>query len=110
MFDFIKQQHAHLSERDLLVTILANQFFIIQKLENFMTKAEFLQAMADFKTELGVVSGKVDVLETKINSAPTDVDPEIVTAFQDLKSSLDTLNTKADNTAAAATASTTTGA
>lgn len=62
-----------------------------------MTKGEFLQAIADFKTEIGTVSGKVDALENLINGK-TDVDPEIVAAFQDLKSSMDTLNSKADNT------------
>lgn len=81
-------------------TIKANLLFIIQKLDSFMTKPEFLQAIADFKTEIGTVSGKVDALETLINNK-TDVDPEIVTAFQDLKSSMDGLNSKADNTPAA---------
>lgn len=85
-----------------LKNIKAIQFFITQKLKSFMTKAEFLAAMADFKTEIGVISGKVDVLEGKINSSPTDVDPEIVAGFQDLKTSMDALNTKADNTQAAA--------
>lgn len=66
-----------------------------------MNKVEFLQAIADFKTEVGVVSGKVDVLEQKINGAPADVDPDIVAAFQDLKGSMDSLNSKADNTPAA---------
>lgn len=61
-----------------------------------MTKAEFLAAIADFKTEVGTVSGKVDALEALINGK-SDVDPEIVAAFQDLKSSMDQLNTKADN-------------
>lgn len=65
-----------------------------------MNKVEFLQAIADFKTEVGVVSGKVDVLEQKINGT-ADVDPDIVAAFQDLKGSMDSLNSKADNTPAA---------
>lgn len=65
-----------------------------------MNKVEFLQAIADFKTEVGVVSGKVDVLEQKINGT-ADVDPDIVAAFLDVKSSMDSLNSKADNTPAA---------
>ena len=64
-----------------------------------MTKTEFLQAIADFKTEIGTVSGKVDALEALINGSITEVDPQIVAAFQDLKTSMDSLNSKADNTA-----------
>jgi len=63
-----------------------------------MTKAEFLAAMADLKGEITTVSGKVDAMEAVINNPAKDVDPEIVTAFQDLKGSVDALNTKADNT------------
>lgn len=85
-----------------LKNIKAKQSFITQKLESFMTKAEFLAAMADFKTEIGTVSGKVAALEAKINGSPTDVDPDIVAGFQDLKTSMDALSTKADNTQAAA--------
>lgn len=81
-----------------LQDIKANQLFIIQKFETLMNKAEFLAAIADFKTEIGTVSGKVDALEAKINGSSADVDPEIVAAFQDLKGSMDVLNTKADNT------------
>jgi hypothetical protein len=57
--------------------------------------------MAAFKTEIGTVSSKVDVLEAKINAAGDDVDPDIVSSFADLKTSMDALNTKADNTPAA---------
>lgn len=81
----------------LLTIILVFQLFIFHKLELLMTKQDFLQAIGDFKTEIGVVSGKVDALETLINGASTDVDPAIVAAFQDLKTSMDSLNTKADN-------------
>jgi hypothetical protein len=78
----------------------ATQLFIIQKLDSLMTKQEFLAAMADFKAEIGIVSGKVDALEALINNPSKDVDPEIVASFQDLKGSMDTLNSKADNTPA----------
>lgn len=70
-----------------------------------MTKQDFLDFIGGLKTEIGVVSGKVDALEAKINSSPTDVDPDIVAAVQDLKTSLDGLNTKADNAPAAPAAS-----
>lgn len=63
-----------------------------------MTKADFLQAIADLKTEVSTVSDKVGVLETTINNSSTDVDPDIAAAFADLKTSVDTLNSKADNT------------
>jgi len=86
-----------------LLTIIGTQFFIISKFDLFMTKAEFLQAMADFKAEITVVSGKVDALEALINNPQKDVDPEIVTAFQDLKTSMDQLNQKADNNPGATT-------
>lgn len=66
-----------------------------------MTKAEFLQAIADLKTEVGTVSDKVGVLETTINNSSTDVDPDITAAFADLKTSVDALSSKADNTPAA---------
>src|SRR5262249_33308601 len=101
MFESIRKQHSHLTDRELLLTILFNQLLILQKQDTLMTKPEFLAAIADFKTEIGTVSGKVDVLESKINNS-TDVDPDIVAAFQDLKSSMDALNTKADNTPAQA--------
>jgi len=75
--------------------------FIHDKINNLMTKQDFLQAMADLKTEVGTVSAKVDVLEQKINGSTTDVDPDVVAAFNDLKTSVDALSTKADNTPAA---------
>lgn len=82
----------------VLCSIVVNQFLIIHKLDSFMTKTEFLAAIADFKTEIGTVSGKVDALEAIINNSSTTVDPEIVTAFADLKTGMDALNSKADNT------------
>lgn len=84
--------------RRALRQIQANQLLILKKIE--MTKAEFLQAIADLKTEVGVVSTKVDTLETTINNSSTDVDPDIAAAFADLKTSVDALSTKADNTPA----------
>lgn len=63
-----------------------------------MTKQDFLTAIGAFKTEIGTVNTKVVALEAKINAAPTDVDPDIVAAFTDLKNSMDSLNTTADNT------------
>lgn len=66
-----------------------------------MTKAEFIQGITDLKTEVGVVGTKVDALEQKINNSSTDVDPDIAAAFADLKTSVDSLSTKADNTPAA---------
>lgn len=102
MLDFLFKTHGHLSDRDLLLTIISNQHFLISKLDSLMDKTTFLQAIADLKTEVGGVSTKVDTLEQKINNSPTDVDPDIVAAFQDLKGSVDSLNTKADNTPAAA--------
>jgi uncharacterized protein YoxC len=102
MFQFIKHQHEHLGDRDLLIHLLDNQLFINQKLDSLMDKATFLAAIADLKTEVGTVATKVDTLEQKINNSPTNVDPDIVAAFQDLKGSVDLLNTKADNAPAAA--------
>ena len=67
-----------------------------------MTKQEFLDFMGTVKAEIATVSDKVGALEAKINNSPTDVDPEIVAAVQDIKTSLDSLNTKADNTPASA--------
>lgn len=99
MLDIIIQENLGKPDRDLLHQILANQFLILKQIE--MTKAEFLQSIADLKTEVGAVSTKVDVLEQKINNAPTDVDPDIAAAFADLKTSVDALNSKADNTPAA---------
>lgn len=100
MLDIIIQEHGHKTDRDLLYTILETNFLILQKLESLMTKQEFLDFIGSLKTEIGTVSSKVDVLEQKINSSPTDVDPDIVAAVQDLKGSVDALNTKADNTPA----------
>jgi peptidoglycan hydrolase CwlO-like protein len=45
MFDTMKQRHSHLSDRDLLITILVNQYYLTQKLENIMSAAEDLQAL-----------------------------------------------------------------
>jgi hypothetical protein len=75
-------------------------FFHI-KIDNLVNKQDFIAAISDLKTEVVIISGKVDVLEQKINNSPTDVDPDIVAAFQDLKGSVDALNSKADNTPAA---------
>lgn len=108
MFLDIFKSHGHMSEKDLLLQILQNQHlmqgqialefhYLKSKIEQLMTKAEFIQSITDLKTEVGTVSTKVDALEQKINNSPTDVDPEIVAAFQDLKGSVDTLSTKADN-------------
>lgn len=98
----IIEAYADKPDRHLLHKILENQFLTFKKLDNLMDKATFLQAFADLKTEVGTVGTKVDALEQKINNSPTDVDPDIVAAFQDLKGSVDSLSTKADNTPAAA--------
>lgn len=98
MFNIIKEHHQHLSDRDLLITILVNQFLILKTIE--MNKTDFIQAITDLKTEVTGIGVKVDTLEAAINNSTTDVDPAIVAAFADLKSGVDSLNTKADNTPA----------
>jgi len=99
----IIEAYAEQPDRHLLHKILENQFLIFKKLDNLMDKATFLKAFADLKTEVSTVSTKVDALEQKINNSPTEVDPDIVAAFQDLKGSVDSLSSKADNTPAAET-------
>ena len=101
MNPFIREEHAHRLDRELLYMILERQDLLTQKIDNLMNKQDFLQAIADLKTEVGTVGAKVDVLEQKINASSTDVDPDIVAAFNDLKTSVDALNSKADNTPAA---------
>lgn len=104
--------HSGHDHRDILFHVLANQYFIISKLETLMDKATFIQEIADLKTglsslgdEIDTVSGKVDTLEQTINNAPAGAIPDDVSAaFDDLKgvftgvkTKLDTLSTKADN-------------
>lgn len=47
MLDIIFKMHGHLSDRDLLYTILANQLSNDQKLEKIMSAATDLQALVD---------------------------------------------------------------
>jgi hypothetical protein len=92
---FNKRDHGHLSEKELMFLMFD---FLISKIESLMTKQEFLDFIASVKGELSTISDKVGALEDKINNSPTDVDPDIVAAVQDLKGSVDALNAKADNT------------
>ena len=109
MFDNIFKSHGQMSEKDLLLTVIQNQHIIMgqnalefhflkSKIDNLMTKAEFIQGITDLKTEVVGIGTKVDALETAINNAGDVIPQEVVDAFADLKSGVDSLNTKADNT------------
>ncbi len=60
-----------------------------------MTQDELVTALTDLKTEVDGVSTKVDALEAAITSAGTSVPQTVQDAFANLKSSVDTLNSKA---------------
>lgn len=111
MFLDIFKSHGHMSEKDLLLAILQNQHgamgqnalefhYLKSKIEQLITKAEFIQGITDLKTEVTGIGTKVDALETAINNAGDVIPQEVVDAFADLKVSVDGLNTKADNTPA----------
>jgi hypothetical protein len=47
MFEFIKRTHSHLSDRDLLLTIVENQHLIISQNSKIMSAATDLQTLVD---------------------------------------------------------------
>lgn len=53
MFELLKNQHGHLSEKDLLIMILSNQHFIISKIAIFMGQFEDFSAALD-KIDTGI--------------------------------------------------------
>lgn len=73
-----------------------------------MTKAEFIQGITDLKTEVTGIGTKVDALEAAINNAGDSIPQDVQDAFAALKGSVDSLNTKADNTPATTPVDTTT--
>ena len=84
MFNFFKNQHAHLSDRDLLITVLVNQFSIIQKLESFMSQTTDLIAklgedIAGIAADVATIGQEITDLKNK-----TD-DPATVSALTDLE-------------------------
>jgi uncharacterized protein YoxC len=111
MLNIIIEENRDKTDRELLHKILETQHFMLgkfvlefqllkQKINQLMTTAEFIQAMTDLKGEVTTIGTKVDALEAAINNAGSTVPQGIVDAFNDLKTSVDSLNTKADNTPA----------
>lgn len=104
MFDIVlkdlSREHQNKDTRDLLLHVLANQHFIIKKLDKIMSQQDdFIQAITDLKSEVDGIGVKVAALEAAINGQPTGtVAQPILDAFAALKGSVDTLNTAADNT------------
>lgn len=98
MLDIIIQENLDKSDRDLLHKVLLEFHLLNIKLDKLMTKAEFIQGITDLKTEVTGIGTKVDALEAAINSAGDVIPQEVVDAFADLKGSVDSLNSKADNT------------
>ncbi len=97
MFDIIvkemRDKHAQHSDRDLLYVVLANQYFIIQKLEAMGKQADILEAsVGKLETSVGnIASGanpdaltneeaqgfadRVDAVTGKIPQQPAPVEP-----------------------------------
>ncbi len=105
--EIITEKHRDKEVRDLLLLTLLEFHFLNNKIDSLMKKEEFIAAIGDLKTEVQGIITKVGTLEDKINNSSTDVDPDIVAAFQDLKGATDLLNTKADNLPASPPAETT---
>lgn len=100
MLDIIIQENLGKSDRELLHKVLLEFHLLNIKLDKLMTKAEFIQGITDLKTEVTGIGTKVDALEAAINNAGDVIPQEVVDAFADLKGSVDSLNSKADNTPA----------
>lgn len=103
--------HSGDDHRDILFHVLANQYFIISKLETLMDKKTFIHnintlkgAVTDLGTEVDGIGTKVAALETAINGAGDAIPDDVASAFGDLntafaalKGKTDTVNAAADN-------------
>ena len=69
MFEFIKSSHSHLSEKELLYTILANQHFIINQISKIMSQNEdFTAALNKLDSDITAVAA---ALAAAVASTPT---------------------------------------
>ena len=103
IYQDLQREHQNKDVRDLVLHLLTDIHIINIKITKLMSaQDDFIQAIADLKTEVDGIGVKVAALEAAINNQPTGtVAQPILDAFAALKGSVDTLNTAADNTPAA---------
>lgn len=78
MFDLFKKEHGHLSEKDLLLTIAANQHFLISKFSIFMSQTSDL--LAKLSDDLDGIATSVTGISQEIADLKAGQDDPVVVA------------------------------
>lgn len=101
MEKFIREEHAHRIDRELLYMILENQFFIFQKHESFMSQTTgLLQQISDnvtgISTDIGGVAQEITDLKNQVAAGQDSADTiakltDLATRSSSAKAALDAL-------------------
>lgn len=78
MDKFIREEHSHRVDRELLYMILENQFLIHQKLDNFMSQTSDL--LAKLSDDLTVIGDAVTGIAQEIADLKAGVDDPVTVA------------------------------
>lgn len=86
MFDHIFQTHGHLSDRDLLYTIFANQISLHQKIDNMQADVQALTT--NVATLNGLVGQLITLVQNYQQQIQSGIDAQDLAAIQAANTSL----------------------